>query len=183
MPEPKKCENPDCEVITTNPKYCSKSCAAIVNNVKYPKRATTQVSCRNCGLEVKRKPNVYCSNKCQNDYHYEKYIERWLNGEETGNTGTLIKFVSNHVRRWLFEKYESSCQKCGWSEINPTTGKVPLEVNHVDGDSVRTTPDNIELLCPNCHSLTPTHKGLNRGNGRESRREYRKLLKERYAMQ
>ena len=31
--------------------------------------------------------------------------------------------------------------------------------------------DNLELLCPNCHSLTKTYKALNLGNGRHTRRE------------
>jgi hypothetical protein len=28
----------------------------------------------------------------------------------------------------------------------------------------------LEILCPNCHSLTPTYGGLNRGKGRKLRR-------------
>lgn len=34
-------------------------------------------------------------------------------------------------------------------------------------------PNNIDLLCPNCHSLTPTFKALNKGRGRELRQEKR----------
>jgi 5-methylcytosine-specific restriction endonuclease McrA len=29
---------------------------------------------------------------------------------------------------------------------------------------------NLNLLCPNCHSLTPTYGSLNKGNGRLKRR-------------
>lgn len=29
--------------------------------------------------------------------------------------------------------------------------------------------NNLILLCPNCHSLTPTYKALNKGNGRHNR--------------
>ena len=50
--------------------------------------------------------------------------------------------------------------------INPFTGNVPLEIEHIDGDANNTSPDNVTLLCPNCHSLTSTYRGANRGRGR-----------------
>lgn len=31
---------------------------------------------------------------------------------------------------------------------------------------------NLILLCPNCHSLTSTYKGANRGHGRKERSKY-----------
>ena len=33
-------------------------------------------------------------------------------------------------------------------------------------------PENLEILCPNCHSLTGNYKHLNIGNGRESWQAY-----------
>ncbi len=42
-------------------------------------------------------------------------------------------------------------------------------MNHIDGNSENNKEKNLELLCPNCHSLTPNFKGLNKGNGRHSR--------------
>ena len=32
--------------------------------------------------------------------------------------------------------------------------------------------DNLDLICPNCHSLTATYKGANKGNGRKDREKY-----------
>jgi len=52
--------------------------------------------------------------------------------------------------------------------INPYTGNVPLEIEHKDGDAYNNDPDNVTLICPNCHSLTKTYRGANRGNGRRS---------------
>ena len=43
---------------------------------------------------------------------------------------------------------------------------MPLEIDHVNGNYADNSPANLRLLCPNCHALTPTFKGLNRGNGR-----------------
>jgi hypothetical protein len=77
--------------------------------------------------------------------------------------------ISAHVRRYLFEKYDSKCCKCGWAEVNPTTGKIPLVVNHIDGNSEDSSESNLELLCPCCDSLTPTYGSLNRGKGRKRR--------------
>lgn len=42
---------------------------------------------------------------------------------------------------------------------------MPLEVEHIDGDSTNNKEYNLTLLCPNCHSLTKTYRGLNKGNG------------------
>jgi 5-methylcytosine-specific restriction endonuclease McrA len=59
---------------------------------------------------------------------------------------------------------------CGWCEINPITNKVPIQLEHIDGNSENNSLDNLKILCPNCHSLTPTFGALNKGNGRELRR-------------
>jgi predicted HNH restriction endonuclease len=39
-------------------------------------------------------------------------------------------------------------------------------VEHIDGNYENDREKNLTLLCPNCHSLTPTFRALNRGNGR-----------------
>ena len=44
-------------------------------------------------------------------------------------------------------------------------------LEHIDGNSENNSLDNLKLLCPNCHSLTPTYKNLNKGNGRFKRME------------
>lgn len=99
-----------------------------------------------------------------NDTKYENFINRWKQGLETGMRGTTA--ISRHIRRYLFEKFENSCSICEWSEINPYTGLIPLEVEHVDGNYTNNKEDNLVLLCPNCHSLTSTYKALNKGKGR-----------------
>lgn len=77
--------------------------------------------------------------------------------------------ISGHIKKYLRNKYDNACQECGWSKINQTTGIVPLEVEHVDGNYRNNKEDNLKLLCPNCHSLTQTYKALNKGRGRENR--------------
>ena len=54
------------------------------------------------------------------------------------------------------------CMECGWSERNPHTGNIPIELEHIDGDFKNNKEENLKLLCPNCHSLTKTYKGANK---------------------
>ena len=64
--------------------------------------------------------------------------------------------------------------ECNWNMVNQTTGLVPIQLEHIDGDSDNNDLKNLKLLCPNCHSLTPTFGALNK-NGRDSKRKrYRK---------
>ena len=126
--------------------------------------------CLNCDNIVPKNPNKYCCQKCQMSYQYKAYIERWLNGQETGNISPKSNLsVSCHVKRWLIETRGNKCEKCNWNKVNKITNKVPIQVNHIDGNSLNTVPNNIESLCPNCHSLTSTYGGLNRGYGRKNR--------------
>lgn len=74
--------------------------------------------------------------------------------------------ISNHIRRYLFDKYKNKCARCEWGEINLHTGKIPLEVEHIDGIHTNNIETNLILLCPNCHSLTGTYRSLNNGQGR-----------------
>lgn len=119
--------------------------------------------CQNCGKEFTHKPstfNKFCDNKCQQEYEYKNYIKRWKNNEENGSKGGCS--VSRYVKRYLFEINNNSCQKCGWSEVNPYTNTIPLHIHHIDGDCTNNKEENLELLCPNCHSLTENFGILNK---------------------
>jgi hypothetical protein len=126
--------------------------------------------CVTCGWDLGRKNKKYCSSQCREEDEYKFYIERWKSGIEKGFRGKYN--ISRKIRRFLIEKYNNKCARCGWGEINPFTNKVPLEVEHIDGDYTNNAEENLILLCPNCHSLTATYKGANRGKGRKDRRKY-----------
>ena len=128
--------------------------------------------CLNCGCEYniyRSSKGKFCSNKCQAEYEYKQFIENWKNGEESGLSGEYG--ISRHIRRYLFEKYNCSCQICGWNEVNPFTGNIPLEIHHIDGDYTNNKEENLQLLCPNHHSLTESFKSHNK-NGRKGRKKY-----------
>ena len=57
------------------------------------------------------------------------------------------------------------CEECGWAKKSDD-GRVPLELDHINGDRHDNRIENLRVLCPNCHSLKPTHRGKNRKNAR-----------------
>jgi 5-methylcytosine-specific restriction endonuclease McrA len=127
------------------------------------------MNCIYCKKKLTGIQKKYCSNKCQADLKYDQYIECWLNGNEKGRRGEYS--TSNHIRRWIFERDNNQCIKCGWSKTNPHTGKIPLVLDHIDGNHTNNDKDNLRTLCNNCDSLSSTYKNSNNGNGRHLRRD------------
>jgi hypothetical protein len=130
-----------------------------------PNPAKVRALCANeCGRRIKPGNLLYCSNACRGELHRRSVVAEF-------KAGTLAAKVYIHrpIRRYLIEKFGERCQQCGWSERHKKTGRVPLEIEHVDGNWRNCREDNLTVLCPNCHALTPTFKGLNRGNGRPGR--------------
>ena len=127
-------------------------------------------TCVVCDKLLDRHNKKYCSFRCQRELQYQNNIEAWKLGKHDGTSGTY--YLASFIRRYLREKYSNSCSLCGWNHVNPHTNKIPLEVEHIDGNHTNNKEDNLLLLCPNCHSLTSTYKGANRGNGRKNRSKY-----------
>lgn len=152
--------------------FCSQSCSAIYTNTERGSKTRKHNRfCINCGKELvdDQVYNRYCCHACQHEYQYKQYIDRWKKGEETGVTGKYD--VSEYIRRYLFDKYNSSCQLCGWNKVNPKSGKVPLQIHHIDGNCLNNKEENLQLLCPNCHSLTDTFGNLNQKSSRIYRKQ------------
>jgi hypothetical protein len=72
-------------------------------------------------------------------------------------------FQSFKLKKRLFvtKIKEPKCELCGWAKKS-IDGRIPLELDHVNGDRFDNRIKNLRILCPNCHSLQPTHRGLNR---------------------
>lgn len=144
-------------------KFCSQSCSATFFNHKRKKYSY----CEHCGGLTKGKPNrakKFCSVKCQQALIREGNMKSLLAGDKMQLGGAAL-------RRLLIEKFGAKCMECGWDKINPHTGKCPIELEHIDGNSENDVLENLKLLCPSCHSLTATYKALNKGKGRHKRRQ------------
>lgn len=122
-----------------------------------------------CSDHIKRNASCYCSLKCQFQFQYEQYVQKWKAGEIEGSRA-YGSCASNHVRRYLMESAGFKCTECGSGEVNPFSGRTPLHVGHIDGNASNSRPENLRLLCPNHHALTQSYAGANRGNGRAIRR-------------
>jgi len=76
--------------------------------------------------------------------------------------GKHPQYQTNKLKKRLIKEgiIENKCEKCNRPPIWNDTDLV-LELNHKNGDSTDHRLDNLELLCPNCHSQTPTFRGAN----------------------
>lgn len=61
------------------------------------------------------------------------------------------------IKEGVFEHRCSGCKLDTWMDQ-----PIPLELDHIDGNHQNNALDNLRLLCPNCHALTPTFRGKNK---------------------
>jgi len=119
-----------------------------------------EATCTNCSIDFEHgssSTGKYCSNACQRDYEWKQRKILILEG----------KGKHRAVKRYLLEQGHR-CNKCKNSEWNGEP--IPLDLEHIDGNSDNNNLNNVELLCCNCHAQTPTYKNKNKGNGRHERR-------------
>lgn len=78
----------------------------------------------------------------------------------------LIKdssYSSSHRLKERLIKEEIITNKCSRCSISEWQGEIlSLHLDHIDGNNTNNEISNLRLLCPNCHSLTPTYCGKNK---------------------
>lgn len=97
------------------------------------------------------------------------HLEKW---RESLRATRLQKYLDTpfdelgmeNRRRRVFEEQNYSCNRCKRTEWEGFP--IPLEYEHRDGNNQNNARENVEGLCPNCHSLTPTWRGRNKSVGK-----------------
>jgi hypothetical protein len=143
--------------------------------------------CPKCNKEH-TKPGSYCSRSCANSRVWSKEINERRSAKLAGRTvgsgksvpADLAKWKANIKQAWLskynatpftelgmenrrrrvFEEQNYCCNNCGISEW--FSKPISLELEHKDGNSTNNSRENLEGLCPNCHSITDTWRGRNK---------------------
>jgi len=69
----------------------------------------------------------------------------------------------------LLDERGHKCEICKsekWMEK-----KIPLELDHIDGNPGNNKRENLRLVCPNCHAQTPYYRGANVGRNKNTKRQ------------
>lgn len=72
--------------------------------------------------------------------------------------GKHPQYPTPHLARRLVSegRKEYRCEQCGLTEWQGQ--RISLELNHIDGYNGNHSFDNLQFLCPNCHSQTATFR-------------------------
>lgn len=89
-------------------------------------------------------------NKNNHDY------STFTNHSTKKNGKTTLKAIINLRSR--------KCENCGLTEWQGQP--INLEIHHIDGNHNNNELENIQLLCPNCHSYTDNYCGKNTNSGK-----------------
>ena len=130
-------------------------------------------TCIACGTQnhIKRSTkNKFCNNACQADFRWKQItVPRIERGECTHNSAGPLK-------RYLVGKHGETCVLCG--QGNTWNGQaLCLQVDHIDGNSDNNLPSNLRLICPNCHTQTPTYGA--KGSGSKGRKDTKRCVSRR----
>lgn len=155
-------------------KFCSSSCAASYNNKNRgehsfgtKKRISDSIRAKYPNKKYDEYTGEHKKKNAVENRRLEQ-TERWLNGENFVRGATQVPMF---IKRYLMNLHNCKCEKCGWGETNPATKKIPLEVHHIDGDCTNNRFENLQLLCPNCHSLTENFGSKNKNSKRFHRKK------------
>jgi len=82
---------------------------------------------------------------------------------------------SNHLKKRLLKEglKKHQCETCNNTTWNGF--KIPLELEHCNGDNTDNRIENLKVLCPNCHAQTPFYRGKNKLSILNERREMNRV--------
>lgn len=136
---------------------------------EYSKLSSLKSHERFCSKNPNKAVNPHTGKPGKNQY--TKARELSLKVPENGNKiAALRKYLETpfenlgieNQRRRVFEDQNHKCNNCGRAKW--CGQPIILELEHKDGNHGNNARGNLEGLCPNCHSMSPTWRGRNKGN-------------------
>jgi Zn finger protein HypA/HybF involved in hydrogenase expression len=70
----------------------------------------------------------------------------------------------DRLKKRIVLEQNQKCNHCGIDKWN--NKPIVLELEHIDGNHYNNERENLEVICPNCHSQTDTWRGRNKTNKR-----------------
>lgn len=139
----------------SNGEFCSRKCARGFSSKEKRKEINEKVS-----KTLKGRINANGLTKEQRIENwkkscYDKYITNLLNAD-------CKTMCPDRLRKRVILEQNEKCNKCGLSEWLGI--KISFELEHKDGNHHNNERENLEALCPNCHSITPTWRGRNKNH-------------------
>lgn len=87
---------------------------------------------------------------------YKYSLEDVLN-----NKVTCIQTFKLKLRLYKAGIKEDKCERCGWCGKREDSEYSTCELHHKNRNRFDNSLENLEILCPNCHSLTDTYRSKN----------------------
>jgi hypothetical protein len=153
---PKLCKGCGTPILYDNRRndFCGHSCSGVYNN--HGKKRNR--FCLYCKKELPRSPKAhaqtkkFCNKECQTFYNLEIRVQGGFH------------VTPSCARLYYIKKRGHRCETC--ENIEWLGNPIPLELHHKNGDFEDNSPENVDLVCRNCHAFTDTFGVKNSGKGR-----------------
>lgn len=130
-------------------RFCSSKCARGFSTKKSRAEINLKVS---ESLKGRQRPSQPCKPETA-----DKLRQTWINKLLEAD---FDKLAYDAKRRRVIIEQDSKCNHCGASDWYGH--KLVLEVDHINGINDDNRRENLEAICPNCHSVTDTWRGRNK---------------------
>lgn len=141
---------------------CEYGCGNAGQNVLKNGKLCCSSSANGCAVNRKKNSDALKKSIKDNKIDYtERYknlpdsIKNKMKWNKGINPATSFTYGGTGSHKLVLIKERGhKCQVCNRSTWNKQP--ITLELEHIDGDTKNNIKENLQLMCPNCHSQTPT---------------------------